>query len=264
MISHWIDRGVSPLREGLARGLLRIGLRPNHITLLGMALTVGAGILIAAGKPWWLWAVGLIVAAGACDMLDGAMAKAGGGASRFGGVLDSVCDRISDAGLYLGPAAYYMARPVGLPGSEANLTLGLLAAMGLVWAYLTSYIRARAEKGVTFCVGGFWQRGERVVTVLLGLAFGHLATAVWILGLWPLSTVAHRLWWARRACDTSGGATTGDPRGLAAILLWRWERGSAAFDLHAGTVIALLIVLERFVNLAEADPLRRLLAALGA
>jgi len=264
MISEWIGRGVSPVRNSLARGLLRVGLRPNHVTILGMLLTVGAGVSVAAGKAWWPWAVGLVVAAGACDMLDGAMAQLGGVKSRFGGVLDSICDRASDGALYLGPALYFTARPDAPGSAEANLTLVLLAGLGLVWAYLVSYVRARAERVVPWCGGGFWQRGERVVTILLGLAFGHLVIAVWILGLWPLTTVAHRLWRARRACEAQDGrmdesaARAIEPRGLAGLLLWRWERGTVPFDLHAGTVIAMLV----FLNLPEADPLRDLLARL--
>jgi len=276
MISEWIGRGVSPVRNSLARGLLRIGLRPNHVTVLGMLLTVGAGGAVAAGKAWWPWAVGLVVAAGACDMLDGAMANVGGAKSRFGGVLDSICDRASDGALYLGPALYFAVRPDAPGPAEANLTLVLLAGLGLVWAYLISYVRARAERVVPWCGGGFWQRGERVVTIFLGLAFGHLVIAVWILGLWPLTTVAHRLWRARRACAAQDGrmdesaarlgglagrgrrARAIEPRGLAGLLLWRWERGTVPFDLHAGAVIAMLV----FVNLPEADPLRNLLARL--
>jgi phosphatidylglycerophosphate synthase len=264
MVSLWIRRLVTPLREGAARALLRIGLRPNHITLLGMTLTVGAGVLAALGKAYWPWAAGLLVAAGACDMLDGTMAKIGAHGTRFGGVLDSVCDRVSDAALYLGPAAYFVLRPDGPPGASANLTLGLLAAWGLVWAYLISYVRARAERDMHFCGGGFWQRGERVVTILLGLAFGHVATAVWILGLWPLTTVAHRLWRASRPFSAGPEAVSREPRGLVAVLLWRWKRGTAAFDVYAGTVIGLLVVLEWFVPVAEADPLRRLVEAIGA
>jgi len=278
MISRQIGRLFRPMREGLARGLLRAGLRPNHVTVLGTLLTVGAGIAIAAGKAWWPWAVGLIVAAGACDMLDGAMAHLAGAKSLFGGILDSICDRTSDGALYLGPALYFAARP-DAPGpgpAEANLTLVLLAGAGLVWAYLISYIRARAERVVPWCGGGFWQRGERVVTILLGLAFGHLVVAVWILGLWPLTTVAHRLWRARRACAAQDGrmddaaarlgglagrgrrARVLSPRGLAGLLLWRWERGTVPFDVHAGAVIAMLVL----VNLPEADPLRDLVARL--
>ncbi|MGB2937130.1 MAG: CDP-alcohol phosphatidyltransferase family protein, partial [Phycisphaerae bacterium] len=181
------------LGRGVARGLLRVGVRPNHVTVAGALLTVGAGVAIAAGRAWWPMAAGFIVAAGACDLLDGLVAKLGRLESRFGAVLDSVCDRVSDTALYLGAAAYFVARPDAPPGTPPNLTLALLAGLGLLWAYLTSYVRARAEAEMSWCGGGFWQRGERVAAVLLGVAFGHLTTAVWILGIWPLATVGHRV-----------------------------------------------------------------------
>jgi len=261
-------------RDLAARGLLRIGVRPNMLTVLGMMLTVGAGVAVAAGRAYWgPWAVSLLVAAGACDLLDGAMAKVGRLESRFGAILDSVCDRTSDAALYLGPMVYYALAPDGLadanlprlgeqaPGQAGpNLTLLVLVGAGLVWAYLISYIKARAESEGAEGGGGFWQRPERLVTILLALAFQHLATAVWILGVWPLATVAHRLWRARLSSAALAGAADAvgpkEPRGLWAIVLWRWPRGSLPFDLHAGAVILMLL----FWDVPAVDPLRDLAA----
>jgi phosphatidylglycerophosphate synthase len=263
MISNLIGRLFSFLRDALAAGLVRLGVRPNLLTVLGMLLTVGAGVALASGPAFWrTWAVGLLVAAGACDLLDGAVAKLGHLGSRFGGVLDSVCDRVSDAALYLGPAFYFVVQPDAAQsgGARPNLTLALLAAAGLVWAYLISYIKARAETAGARGGGGFWQRPERIVTILLGAAFCHVTTALWILGLWPLTTVAHRLWHARQSCaaaDAAGGRVEDqEPRGLAALLLWRWKRGTAAFDFHAGAVILMLV----FWDIPDIDPLREALA----
>jgi hypothetical protein len=133
--------------------------------------------------------------------------------------------------------------------------------MGLLWAYLISYIRARAAAEGAHAGGGFWQRPERVVTILLGAAFGHVATAVWILGIWPLTTVAHRIWRAWRACgalDAGHGteAPAIQPAGLLGPVLWRWPRGTVPFDIHAGTVILMLVLW----NVPPADPLRAVLA----
>jgi len=257
MISRQIGRLFSWWRDGLARGLLRIGLAPNHLTVMGTLLTVGAGVAVAAGRTHWrLWAVSLLVAAGACDLLDGAMARIGNRYSRFGGILDSVCDRLSDAALYMGPLLYLVMFPGDL-GREGrpNVTLVVLAAMGLVWAYLTSYIRARAKNDGIEAGGGFWQRPERVVTILLGLAFHHLTTAIWILGILPATTVARRLWYVRRCCaagaEGGDGAGRVEPRGPLGILLWRWPRGGWPFDLYAGTIIAMLV----FWRVPPADPL---------
>lgn len=262
MISELINRLLSPCRAVLARALIRLGLRPNHVTVLGMLLTVGAGVAVAAGPACWrTWAVGFIVAAGAADLLDGAMAKVGSLKTPFGAALDSVCDRVGDAALYLGMVFYYLAEPAGWGGGEpgGNLTLAAVSGVGLVWAYLVSYIRARAEAEMAGIAagGGFWQRPERLVTLILGLGFHHLPTTVWILGTLPATTVAHRLWRARR--ELLGRPVAADePRGLLGVVLWRHRRGTIAFDVYAGAIILMCV----FWNVPAADPLRRALARL--
>jgi CDP-diacylglycerol--glycerol-3-phosphate 3-phosphatidyltransferase len=268
MISKQIGRFYMYPRNAVARALMAMGLRPNHMSVLGMLLTVGAGVSLAAGRAYWpTWFVWLLVGAGACDLLDGAMATLGGFESRFGGFLDSVCDRVGDAALYLGPAFYFIVRPDDpAGGAEPNLTLIFLACVGLVWAYLISYIKARAETAGGRAGGGFWQRPERVVTILLGGGFGHVATALWILALWPLTTIAHRLWRAARTGaaadraaggpDAAAGPPDDDPRGLPGLVLWRYRRATVPFDIHAGIVILMLVLWE----IPETDWLRDLIA----
>ena len=207
MISRQIGRAFSACATWWPARLLDVRIHPNVLSLAGMVLTVGAGAAIAAGQSSWrTWAFGLLVAAGACDLLDGAMAKMG--ASRRSSAASSIPSAtgsattpstsarpsISSASPTTGPSP-----PMGRP----NVTLVALALAGLVWANLISYIKARAENAGADGRGGFWQRPERMVTLLLGLLFLHVGTAVWILGLWPLTTVAHRLW---RAWRTSGAA----------------------------------------------------------
>ncbi|MFO8012478.1 MAG: CDP-alcohol phosphatidyltransferase family protein [Phycisphaerae bacterium] len=260
--SELINRIIGPCRDAVARGLVRLGLRPNHVTALGMLLTVGAGVAVACGRPYWrAWAVTLIVGAGACDMLDGAMAKVGGRVTRFGAIFDSTCDRAGDAALYLGPVFYYLLRPDAQDAAAPNLGMASLAAVGLVWAQATSYLRARAAAEGAEGGGGFWQRGERVVTLLLGLAFHHLSTAVWILGVAPLATVVHRLWRVARTTPGPDGRPPNppgedEPRGLLGVLLFRWPRLSVPFDIQAGVTIALLV----FVAFPEPDWVRMLVA----
>ncbi|MBX9641106.1 MAG: CDP-alcohol phosphatidyltransferase family protein, partial [Mycobacteriaceae bacterium] len=85
----------------LARGVLRVGLTPDGVTILGTVASVAAALtLFPMGKLF----------AGACtvwffvlfDMLDGAMARQLGGGTRFGAVLDAACDRISDGAVFCG------------------------------------------------------------------------------------------------------------------------------------------------------------------
>jgi len=264
--SELINRIIAPCRDGLARGLVRLGLRPNHVTALGMLLTVGAGVAIACGRPYWrAWAVTLIIAAGACDVLDGAMAKVGNRETRFGAVFDSTCDRVSDAALLLGPVFYYLLWPDAAGAADVpNLGMAGLAALGLVWAQTISYLRARAAVEGADAHGGFWQRGERVVTLVLGLAFHHLSTAVWILGLAPLATVAHRLWRVARTTPGPDGRPPrppgeDEPRGILGVLLFRWRRLTVPFDIQAGATIALLVL----VRFPEPDWVRGLVAWLA-
>ncbi len=257
MVSEHVGNAFSWLRDHVARGLLALHVHPNHVTVAGMLLTIGAGLAVAAGRAYWPLGLGLIVGAGGCDMLDGAMAKLAGLKSRFGAVFDSMCDRISDAALYFGPALYFVRQPDAPDGTPPNLTLAVLAGAGLVWAYMVSYTRARAGDVHVACDGGFWQRGERVVTMMLGVGFGHVTTALWILGLLPVTTVAHRVWCVRRTCHLldegrTEEAATVEPRGVPGLVLWRWRRGSLPFDLYAGTIIALCV----FLDVPAADPLR--------
>jgi len=264
MVSEHIGRAFSVCRDAVARLLLRIGLRPNHVTVVGMLCSVAAGVAVACGRTHWRpLAVGLLIAAGACDMLDGAMAILGKRMTPFGAILDSVTDRVGDAALFLG-ALFYYALHLEAPGEPANLTLAVLAALGLVWAFLTSYLRARAGAEGAEAHGGFWQRGERVVTMLIGVGFLHLTTAVWILGVFPAATVAHRLWRARRTCPQADGRPArtpadDEPRGVLGVVLFRWRRGTIPFDIQAGTTIALLVGLEFvWADLDRFDPLRHL------
>lgn len=256
MISNLIGRLFQWPRERIARGLLRLGLGPNHITVLGMLFTVAAGVAIAADPAYWhTWAVGFIIASGACDLLDGSMAKLGNRTTRFGAVLDSSFDRIGDAALFLGPAVYFLAAPGAAGGQgQPNLTLGVLAGVGLTWAYLISYIKARAENVGVAADGGFWQRPERIVTILLALGFHHVTTAVWILGTLPLTTVIQRLWQVRRTADAAPGAAANlrEPGLPLAIAFWRWPRGSIPFDVYAGSIVAMCV----FLDIPAADPLR--------
>jgi len=77
--------------------LARTPLTPSALTWFGFAVSVGAAVLLAYDS---LLAAGLLVlVAGLFDMLDGALARHTGRASRFGAVLDSTLDRLSEAAI---------------------------------------------------------------------------------------------------------------------------------------------------------------------
>ncbi len=250
-VSHWIGALFVWSRDQVAGGLVRIRITPNVLTVAGMAVTCSAAVMLGLGH--WLIAGFLLVAAGAADMLDGAVARIAGKRTPFGGVLDSTCDRVGDFSLVAGLAYYYLVRLPTTSGGPPNLTYGFLAGLAAISSMLISYLRARAEPQVPSCDVGFWRRGERFAAVLIGSFAANPAIILWELGPWAALTALYRLLYVRQAL---GGRPFRDARPPWHRLVFFDEpRGSLAYDIHTGTAIALLI----FLRLPEADPLRQAL-----
>ncbi len=183
-----IAKAVGPLGARLARA----GITPNAITLVG---TVGvvAGALIFFTRGWWFSGTLVIWAFVMFDLLDGAVARAGGTVSAFGGILDSSCDRVADAAVF-GALAWYFARH----DQPALLAASLLC---LVLGSLTSYIRARAEAAGLTATVGIAERAERLIIVLVGTGLSGSpfgvpyvqAGALWVLVAASTITVIQRV-----------------------------------------------------------------------
>jgi CDP-diacylglycerol--glycerol-3-phosphate 3-phosphatidyltransferase len=150
---------------------------------LGFVVTVGAAVLIATD---YLLLAGLVVlVAGLFDMLDGALARRTNRVTRFGAVLDSTLDRLSEGVLLLG-ILFLFARE----GS----TIGILLAGGvLITSMLVSYIRARAEALDIECTAGLFTRPERVIVLVLGLMLNQIEIALAIITTLSLFTIGQRL-----------------------------------------------------------------------
>ncbi|MEE8443089.1 MAG: CDP-alcohol phosphatidyltransferase family protein [Dehalococcoidia bacterium] len=146
--------------EPCARLLRSLKFTPNAVTVLGLVVTGGAAYLAARGA---FWPAGLVLLfAGALDMLDGALARLTGKASRFGAALDSFTDRAAEALLLLGLLLYYLGQD-----HQAGVVLVFLV---MVASYLVSYLRARGEGlGITMKETGLGTRTERVVVIIIGL-----------------------------------------------------------------------------------------------
>ncbi|MCL2781438.1 MAG: CDP-alcohol phosphatidyltransferase family protein, partial [Actinomycetia bacterium] len=150
-----VSRALEPLGGWLARA----GVTPDAITITG---TVGASAsaLVFFTTGWWFTGTMLIWGFVMLDIVDGAVARASGRASKFGAVLDSTCDRIADAAVF-GSLAWYFARH----DQRWLLAASLLC---LVFGSLTSYIRARAEGMGLNATVGIAERAERLIIVLVG------------------------------------------------------------------------------------------------
>ena len=180
-VADYVERPV-------ARLLARLGLTPNMVTLIGLAIAGCGAYTIAVGN-WW--AGGLIVLfAGVFDLFDGALARATGRVSDFGALLDSTIDRVSEAVVLLGLLAYYLSTDDDL-GS-------ILVYVALVGSIMVSYMRARSEGLGIDCKVGVMTRPERVAAVGIGLVVGHWVPVVVLVVLGAIGalttvTAIHRL-----------------------------------------------------------------------
>jgi CDP-diacylglycerol---glycerol-3-phosphate 3-phosphatidyltransferase len=174
----------------VVRGLLRAGVTPDAVTLTGtLGAVVAAAFGIGNGALFWgAFAVTVFVL---LDMLDGALARARGGGSVFGAVLDSTGDRAADAAIFGGLVWWYA-------GDGDNRLIVLLALLCLVLGVLTSYVKARAEGVGIPCDVGVVERTERLILVLVGTGFTGLGipyalhVALWVLLVGSAVTVAQR------------------------------------------------------------------------
>jgi phosphatidylglycerophosphate synthase len=157
----WVRRHAESLMTALGRSPLT----PNQVTVVGVVLTFFAAALIAFGQLRWAGLV--LILAGTCDILDGALARSTHAAYPYGAFLDSTLDRYSEGAVYLGLAAYFVTIQ---PPLQEWLILATLAA--LAGSFLVSYVRARAQSLGFTCKTGLFQRPERVVATLIGLLFG--------------------------------------------------------------------------------------------
>jgi CDP-diacylglycerol--glycerol-3-phosphate 3-phosphatidyltransferase len=180
----------------VVRGLARAGVTPDAVTLTGtLGAVASAAFLIGTGHLFWgAFAVTLFVL---LDMLDGALARARGGGSVFGAVLDSTGDRAADAAIFGGLVWWYA-------GAGDNRLLVLLALLCLVLGVLTSYVKARAEGVGIPCDVGIVERTERLILVLVGTGFTGLGipyalhVALWLLLVGSAITVGQRFTAVRR------------------------------------------------------------------
>lgn len=190
MLNVHARAAVSKALEPVGARLARAGVTPNAVTVFG---TVGAVAACVAFFTTGRWVIGtvLVTVFVLLDLVDGAVARAGGHMSKFGGVLDSSCDRIADAAIF-GTLAWYFAR-------HDQRWMLLAALLCLVLGSLTSYIRARAEAAGLSATVGIAERAERLIGVLVGTGLTGLgvpfvlAVALWLLVAASAVTVVQRL-----------------------------------------------------------------------
>jgi CDP-diacylglycerol--glycerol-3-phosphate 3-phosphatidyltransferase len=179
------DRFMRPIGEAAAR----TGVTPDAITYTGVCIQVVAAVLIVQGR---LLAAGLIsIVAALADVFDGAVAKARGATGKYGAFLDSTTDRISDA-LYFAPLAWLYGVSPDIPEHDEPWVAG--AALGvLVFSFLVSYAKARAESLGYECTVGIAERAERLVVIIAALVLDLVPPALVLLLVGTVVTFVQRV-----------------------------------------------------------------------
>ena len=182
-IREFLGTQLRKVFKPITAALQRLKISPNQVTVAGTVLNVAAAALVASNR---LVIAGIVfLAAGSCDMLDGALARLSKQVTPFGAFLDSTLDRFSE-GVMFAAIAYRLA----VQGRSLDVALVALALIGSV---MVSYTRARAESLGIECKVGLMSRPERVILVAIGLFFNVLPYVIYIMLALTAFTVVQRV-----------------------------------------------------------------------
>ncbi|WP_246258195.1 phosphatidylinositol phosphate synthase [Amycolatopsis anabasis] len=190
MLNIFARASVSRVTDPIGRALLRVGVTPNVMTVIGTAgaiisalLTFPNGHLLTGTFTVWGFAM--------LDLLDGAIARARGHGTPFGAVLDATCDRLVDGALFAAIAWWCFV-------IDGNHRAAAAALICLVLAQVISYVKARAEASGLEADGGLVERAERLIIALVGTGlqgFGLpylVEGTLWLLALLSVITLVQR------------------------------------------------------------------------
>ena len=173
----------------LVRLLSALRVRPDTLTILGWALSLGSAVLFGLGYAQLAGVVMLL--GGLFDALDGAVARESNRMSAFGAFLDSTLDRLSESAIFVGIVYFY--------ATSARPYEALLAGAAMTFSILTSYARARAEGLGIECQVGLLERAGRVVILSFFSILGLLTVGLSLVAAGALITTAQRILHVRRA-----------------------------------------------------------------
>jgi len=130
--------------------------RPNRFTVLGLLFALAVPISFYVHPFWGMLLIGL---SGSADALDGLVAKNQRKRTVFGAFLDSSFDRISDC--------FYLIGFWTLFWEDKRFILATsLIFLSLLFTFMISYSKAKAESLESACEVGFMDRGVRVVFLI--------------------------------------------------------------------------------------------------
>jgi CDP-diacylglycerol--glycerol-3-phosphate 3-phosphatidyltransferase len=199
LLPHTLPRRLT---DPVALAIARTGVTPNMVTALGFAGALGAAVLVARGE-FLAGGIVMLVAA-ALDLLDGALARATGRVTAFGGVFDATLDRLSEAAI-LGGLLFHFSQG----GHRQELILVFVVLAG---SLMVSYVRARAQVAGVDLREGLFTRPERVILLAIGLIIDQTRIILWILAVLANFTVLQRLFVVWRRLGQAESAAAGEER----------------------------------------------------
>jgi CDP-diacylglycerol--glycerol-3-phosphate 3-phosphatidyltransferase len=229
-LPDWLKNGFLRMIEPLAELMVRRRVHPNTITVTGTVFSVAGGVIYGTGH---ITTGGILLGITALtDVLDGMVARKSGKSSAFGAFLDSTLDRLADGAVLGGLAVFYALNP-----RHSSATMVVVCLLGIIGAYLTSYIRARAEALGLDAKVGMLQRPERVILLsapqaFFGLALDGLVLAV-IISLLTVTawiTVVQRIAYVYGRTRSSAGEP---PMGVEPANYKHWDRPSSRRETSA-------------------------------
>ena len=216
VLRPFFTRLLTPVSQWLAR----TPVTPNMVTVVG-TLGVSGGALALFPTGHLLAGVIVCTVFVFADMLDGTLARIKGSSGAWGAFLDSTLDRIADAAVFVGLAAYFVN------GGNSKLMAGV-ATYCLVTGSLVSYAKARAQSLGVSCDVGIAERTERLLIALVaaglaGLGVPYVLPAgLWILAVLTTITLGQRVWAVREGTaaeaakdEPAGAPSSGDGDGRA-------------------------------------------------
>ncbi|MEC8875609.1 MAG: CDP-alcohol phosphatidyltransferase family protein [Candidatus Thermoplasmatota archaeon] len=186
MLSKTLKKSAGRVLEPLGRGIGKLGIRPNHITIAGLILTLYAAWFLYNQDIYYAFLIGLI--ASLFDGADGLVARSTGTSSIRGGYLDAVIDRYADCVAFSALILGGWMKPIeGLEFIAGEVW----AIVAMVGAFQTSYSRAAAERlGVSQESVGIIERPERWFILGMGLLVGEMLGDVEVIITWVVAFLA--------------------------------------------------------------------------
>ena len=190
MLQRSLRDPVAKLIAPLVKILIKMRVSANLISIIGGVGSAASALYFFPRGEFFmgvLWVAGFVV----FDLFDGAVARASNkGISKWGAVLDSTLDRLSDVAIFIGALMFF------IKNDDPLVSLILVAAVG---SFMVSYIKAKAESLNIACDGGIAERSERLIIALVayglhGLEVNYaMATGIWILVILSVLTMAQRM-----------------------------------------------------------------------